>query len=95
MRAPEINVIALICFPLSRFCTHLLPALAEGVTPALAQAGQSQGATDAAAPGFMYQVPDFHDRNHSSFAEVTGRAEGVGWLQRLVLEHAHFYPMLV
>lgn len=68
----------------------MLLVLAEGVTPALAQAGQSQGETSAAAPGFMYQVPDFHDRNCSSLAEVTGRAEGAEWLERLVLEHAHF-----
>lgn len=68
----------------------MLPALAEGVMPAPAQAGQSEGETSAAAPGFMYQVPDFHDRNCSSLAEVTGRAEGAGWLERLALEHAHF-----
>lgn len=57
--------------------------------PVPAQAGQSQGETSAAA-GFMYQVPDFHDRNCSSLAEVTGRAEGAGWLGRKALEHAHF-----
>lgn len=38
----------------------------------------------------MYQVPDFCDRNCSSFAEAAGRAVGVGWLERLVIEHAHF-----
>lgn len=38
----------------------------------------------------MYQVPDFYDRNRSSFAEAAGRAVGVGWLQRLAIEHAHF-----
>lgn len=68
----------------------MLLVLAEGVTPALALAGQSQGETSAAAPGFMYQVPDFHDRNRSSLAEVTGREERAEWLERLVLEHAHF-----
>lgn len=38
----------------------------------------------------MYQVPDFHDRNRSSFAEAAGRAEGVGQFEKLVLDHAHF-----
>lgn len=39
----------------------------------------------------MYQVPAFRDRNYSSFVEVAGKAVAVGWYEKPILEHAHFF----